>query len=263
VSTGTNSHCQRAEATKIKGLVVKPALIPASSTSVLSASTNSPIRREEEEKNNGPAVKADTTSPSKTEAATNTGSDKAVAPSSTTSPSSSSDQNQESKREEAKDNGTDGEGWQLVAPRRRRKQGSDRRSYPDQTQTNCNNNNGLELEKEESRGAAAVVMENGQTDGGHVNNGMNGSEVSTSRDGDNSIKSSDGRRRQNRNGSVRRKLKKKKAAEGEKKEGENNQKVDTSNAVHNQYTQVYTLKEYESLKKKRDDDNKSADTKLV
>lgn len=250
VSTGTNSYSQRAEATKINGRVVKPALIPASSTSVLSASTNSPSQREKAEKNNGPAVKADATSPSKTEAAANNGSDKAVASSSTTSPSFSSDRNQESKREEAKDNGTDGEGWQLVAPRRRRKQGSDRRSYPDQTQTNCNKNNVLELE-------------NGQTDCGHVNNGMNGSEVSTGVDGDSSTKSSDGRRRQNRNGSVRRKLKKKKAAEGEKKEGENNQKVDTSNVVHNQYTQVYTLKEYESLKKKRDDDNKSADTKLV
>ncbi|KAL6220628.1 hypothetical protein ACLB2K_008384 [Fragaria x ananassa] len=86
---------------------------------------------------------------------------------------------------------------------------------------------------------------------------MNGSKDSTGVDGDSSTKSSDGRRRQNKNGSLRRKqLKKKKnAAEAEKKEGDN-EKVDTSSAVQKQYTRVYTLKEYESLMKKKDNVNK-------
>lgn len=251
MSNGTNSRSPRAEAIQIKP-AVKPALILASTSSVFSTGT-SPSQREAAAKINGPAVKAQTTSPVKEEVATESGSDKAIVPSSTTNSSSSTDQVQESKREEAKDN-EDDEGWQLVASRRRRAQGSDRRSNPDQIQTYCNDNNGLNLEKEESQGAAVVVVENGITDGGHVS--MNGSKDSTGVDGDSSTKSSDGRRRQNKNGSLRRKqLKKKKAAEAEKKEGDN-EKVDTSGAVQKQYTRVYTLKEYESLKKKKDNVNK-------
>ncbi|XP_050383913.1 uncharacterized protein LOC126800571 [Argentina anserina] len=129
----------------------------------------------------------------------------------------------------------------------------------------------LEMEKEkgnETEGCEATV-EKKQTNEGVVDGEEKTKEeegINNGGDGSSSIKSVDGKSRQNKNGSVRRKLRKQKKAVdgGEKKEAEDTKEGDTS-SVQNQITpHLYTLKEYEemkkreSLKEKKDNDNNSS-----
>ncbi|XP_050365340.1 uncharacterized protein LOC126783850 [Argentina anserina] len=121
------------------------------------------------------------------------------------------------------------------------------------------NSSSLELEKEKEKGketeACDATVEKKQTkEGGVDGEEKTKEEVGSNNGGDggSSSKSVDGNSRQNKNGSLRRKLRKqKKAADGgETKEAEDTKEGDTS-SVQNQFTpRSYTLKEYEEMKKR-------------
>ncbi|XP_040369192.1 eukaryotic translation initiation factor 3 subunit A-like [Rosa chinensis] len=141
--------------------------------------------------------------------------------------------------------------------------------------------NVLELEKERETQGCDAAVEKQQTKEA-VDGDKQSKEEGVNNDGDggSSSKSVDGKKRQNKNGSLRRKLRKQKAAAGgEKKDGEDtNQEGDTSSVQNQSTPRLYTLKEYEemktreslnekkegeSLEEKKDNDINSAHPKRV
>ncbi|XP_062025950.1 uncharacterized protein LOC133742268 [Rosa rugosa] len=132
--------------------------------------------------------------------------------------------------------------------------------------------NVLELEKERETQGCDAAAEKQQTKEA-VDGDKQSKEEGVNNDGDggSSSKSVDGKKSQNKNGSLRRKLRKQKAAAGgEKKDGEDtNQEGDTSSVQNQSTPRLYTLKEYEEMKKreslneKKEGESNSAHPKRV
>ncbi|CAL8988805.1 unnamed protein product [Prunus brigantina] len=130
-----------------------------------------------------------------------------------------------------------------------------------EAENNHGNSNGLGLEKEEE--GAQVVVEKEQQEQGGVEEGNMQQQVQSNGVNESSNKSSsEGKKKPNINGSLRRKLKKqKKEAEANKNQGDNNAAVAAegtgaavgSVSVQKKFTDTFTLKEYEEeVAKKKD-----------
>ncbi|KAL6274033.1 hypothetical protein ACE6H2_024725 [Prunus campanulata] len=130
-----------------------------------------------------------------------------------------------------------------------------------EAENNHGNNNGLGLEKKEE--GSQVVVEKEQQEQGGVEEGNTQQEIQSNDVHESSNKnSSEGKKKPNINGSLRRKLKKqKKEAEANKNQGDNNAAAASegtgaavsSVSVQKKFTDTFTLKEYEKEAAKKKD----------